>query len=328
MKRKIMLLLTCLFVGIDLVSAQTQKITGIITSAEDGLPIVGATILVKGTTIGTITDIDGHFTLSSIPNFAKTLRVSYIGMQAQEVGIKPILKIVLKADAQNLDEVVVTGYGSGQKIGSVVGSIATVNAKEIENKPSSNVVDALQGKIPGVMIYTSSGEPSATSSIIIRGVGTLEGSTDPLIILDGVAVNSTTIMAMSPNDFESVSVLKDASATSIYGSRAANGVMVYTTKKGRRGQKGRISIDATSGVSNMAQSKLWDNLFDTDGLLKFWEEAGFYSEATINSIKETYGNNNTKWKDYYYQSNRKLYEANLSYSGGSENRLFCGFWRT
>jgi TonB-linked SusC/RagA family outer membrane protein len=315
--KKIAFLLAIFAFGLQLLFAQIREITGTVTSAEDGSPIPGVSVTVKGTTLGTVTNVEGKYHLKT-PQDAKTLTFSFVGMETKEVVVSgPVINVILESGVVGIEEIVVTGYGSGQKIGSIVGSIATVKSDQIENKPSPNIVDALQGKVPGVMIYTSSGEPSETSSIIIRGAGTLEGNTNPLIILDGVAVNNTTIMAINPNDFESVTVLKDASATSIYGSRAANGVIVYTTKKGKKGEKGKITVDGMYGVSNMAESKLWDNLFDAEGLLNFWQEAGFYSESTIETIRETYPNN-TNWRDYYYQGDRKLYEANLSYSGGNE----------
>lgn len=313
--KKLALLWTCFLLSIGGAFAQTKTITGVVVD-ENGESIIGASIGLKGTTIGARTDIDGKFTITGFPSTATTVIVKYLGMEDLELPISNDMSIVMKSSVTGLEEVVVVGYGSGQKIGSVVGAVATVKAKEFENRPSPNITDALQGKVPGVMIYTSSGEPSATSTITIRSVGTLEGSSQPLLILDGIAVNATTIQSMNVNDFESVTVLKDASATSIYGSRAANGVIVYTTKKGRKGAKGTISVDALYGISNMAESKLWDNIFDTDGLLGFWKEAGFYTDDQLASFKN-YGGN-TRWRDYFYRKNRQLYQANISYSGGSE----------
>ena len=149
MKRKLMLLLTCLFVGIGLVTAQITKVTGTVISEEDGLPVVGASILVKGTTVGTVTDMDGKFTLSNVPSSAKTLVVSFIGMTSQEVGIKATLHISLKPDTEVLDEVVVTGYGVTKKA-AFTGAASTVATDKIVNKTDANPIKALEGTVPGL----------------------------------------------------------------------------------------------------------------------------------------------------------------------------------
>lgn len=203
---------------------------------KDGEPVVGAAVKV-GNKVVAITDNKGDFSITKLPAGTKTVTISYIGMETQSVSVASTMKVVLADSDSALSEAVVMSYGSGQKLGSVTGSVAAVSSDEIKNRPVANVNDALQGKVTGVQVYTSSGEPSSASSITVRGVGTLSGSSQPLYILDGVAVNATTVLSISPNDIASVSVLKDASATSIYGSRAANGVVIYTTKKGRRGER-------------------------------------------------------------------------------------------
>ena len=152
-----MLLLACLFVGIGLVTAQTQKVTGVVISEEDGQPVVGASVLVKGTTLGTITDVDGNFNLSNVPSSAKTLQISYIGMQTQEVVIKPTLKVVLKSDSQNLDEVVVTAMGIKRSEKSLGYAVSSVKGDEITKARESNVLNSLSGKIAGLQIAQSSG---------------------------------------------------------------------------------------------------------------------------------------------------------------------------
>ena len=160
MKRKLMLLLTCLFVGIGLVTAQITKVTGTVISEEDGLPVVGASILVKGTAVGTVTDMDGKFQLPNVPSSAKTLVISFIGMENKEVPIKPSVKVTLKPMTELLSEVLVTGtYGSAKKLGSMVGSVAAVKSEKIANRPSANFADALQGQVAGLQVFTSSGEP-------------------------------------------------------------------------------------------------------------------------------------------------------------------------
>ncbi len=260
-----MLLLTCLFVGIGLVTAQTQKVTGVITSGEDGLPIVGASILVKGTTMGTITDIDGRFTLSNIPSSAKTLRVSYIGMQTQEVAIKPTVNVVLKADAQNLDEVVVVAYGTAKK-GSITGSVASIKSDDMKKLPVTSFEKALQGLSPGLQISSTSGQPGSATQVRVRGIGSISASSSPLYVIDGVAIESKNLSKvanedsygtsanplsnLNPNDIESISILKDASAASLYGSRAANGVIVITTKQGQNG-KAKVNFKAQTSFSKL-----------------------------------------------------------------------------
>mgnify|MGYP003088097239 CR=1 FL=1 len=249
---------------------------------KDGEPVVGAAVKV-GNKVVAITDNKGDFSITKLPAGTKTVTISYIGMETQSVA--STMKVVLADSDSALSEAVVMSYGSGQKLGSVTGSVAAVSSDEIKNRPVANVNDALQGKVTGVQVYTSSGEPSSASSITVRGVGTLSGSSQPLYILDGVAVNATTVLSISPNDIASVSVLKDASATSIYGSRAANGVVIYTTKKGRRGEQGHLSVDASYGVSNLASTKMWDNMMSTNELLDFWKEHGLMSDAKIQAFR-------------------------------------------
>ena len=242
MKRKLMLLLTCLFVGIGLVTAQITKVTGTVISEEDGLPVVGASILVKGTTVGTVTDMDGKFTLSNVPSSAKTLVVSFIGMATQEVAIKQTVNITLKSDAEVLEEVVVTGYGVQRKA-SFTGAAAIIGEDVIAKKSDANFVKALEGAVPGVQMSNSTSMPGVWSEIYVRGRWFFRiQALSLLYVIDGMPVNSETdgmstttnnnfdpMAAINPSDIESVTVLKDAAATAIYGSRAANGVIVITT---------------------------------------------------------------------------------------------------
>ena len=263
MKRKLMLLLTCLFVGIGLVTAQITKVTGTVISEEDGLPVVGASILVKGTTVGTVTDMDGKFTLSNVPSSAKTLVVSFIGMATQEVAIKQTVNITLKSDAEVLEEVVVTGYGNFKK-SSFTGSASNESTEKLQDIPTVSVQDRLAGSVSGVQITSTSGQPGAVASVRIRGMGSINASNEPLYVIDGVpmlngnvsefsyADSGNSLMAtLNSNDIESMTVIKDAAAASLYGSRAANGVIVITTKKGASG-KTKINLRADWGLSNMA----------------------------------------------------------------------------
>ena len=176
MKRKLMLLMTCLMIGIGLVNAQISKVTGNVTSEEDGLPVVGASVLVKGTTVGTVTDIDGNFTLTNVPSSAGTLVISFIGMQSQEVKIKPIVKVVLKSDAEQLDEVMVVAYGTAKK-SSFTGAAASVDgAKALKDIPVTSFEQALAGTTPGLTINSNSGQPGAALEIRVRGTGSMNAT--------------------------------------------------------------------------------------------------------------------------------------------------------
>ena len=249
MKRKLMLLLACLFVGIGLVTAQTQKITGVVISEEDGQPVVGASVLVKGTTLGTITDVDGNFNLSNVPSSAKTLQISYIGMQTQEVAIKPKLKIVLKSDTEVLDEVIVTAYGTSTK-GTFTGSASVMKADKIEKRQVSNVSNALAGAVAGVQILSDNGQPGESAKVRIRGVGSINAGMEPLYVVDGVPYDGE-LSSINSADIETMTVLKDAASTALYGARGANGIIMITTKKGTSG-KARINFDAKWGVNSRA----------------------------------------------------------------------------
>lgn len=248
MKRKLMLLLACLFVGIGLVTAQTQKVTGVVISEEDGQPVIGASVLVKGTQLGTITDVDGKFELPNVPSSAKTLVVSYIGMQTQEVDIQPSMKILLRSNTEVLDEVMVVAYGTAKK-SAFTGSATVVSSEEIGKIQSSNVANALTGKVAGVQLNTSSGQPGATTpSIRVRGISSINAGNDPLIILDGAPYDGD-LNNISSQDIESMTVLKDAASNALYGARGANGVIIITTKKGTSGQA-RVTVDAKWGSNS------------------------------------------------------------------------------
>jgi len=229
--KKLQMLLAFLCIGIGLAVAQTSTITGVVVSAEDDEPVIGASVLVKGTTQGSITGLDGDFSISNVSAKAKTLVVSYIGMRTVEVAIKPNMRIVLHPDTQVLDEVVVTvAYGSAKK-SSLTGAISSVDSKQIETRPVSSVTSALEGATSGVQINSSYGAPGSEPSIRIRGVGTVNGSSDPLYVVDGMPMGGN-ISDLNPADIESISVLKDAASCALYGNRASNGVVLITTKKG------------------------------------------------------------------------------------------------
>ena len=318
MKRKFMLLLTCLFIGIGLVTAQVTKVTGTVISEEDGLPVVGASILVKGTAVGTVTDMDGKFQLPNVQSSAKTLVISFIGMKSQELPIKQTMNVILKPDTETLEEVVVLGYGSGKKIGSIVGSVAKVNSEKLSAKPVANAMDALQGQVSGLQVYTSSGEPGSSSSSYIRGVGSLTADNEPLYVLDGTPVSSSVMVMMNPNDFESVTVLKDASATSIYGSRAANGVIYITTKRGKIGEKAVITASGNYGTARLARRV--SNPMNSTELLNYQLSHGIIKQETYD--KYINSGIDTNWEDYFFKDDAPTYQANLSIQGGSNKTMY------
>jgi TonB-linked SusC/RagA family outer membrane protein len=280
MKRKLMLLMTCLMIGIGLVNAQISKVTGNVTSEEDGLPVVGASVLVKGTTVGTVTDIDGNFTLTNVPSSAGTLVISFIGMQSQEVKIKPIVKVVLKSDAEVLDEVVVTAYGTSTK-GSFTGSAAVMKADKIEKRQVSNVSNALAGAVAGVQILSNNGQPGEDAKVRIRGVGSINAGTDPLYVVDGVPYDGD-LSSINSADIESMTVLKDAASTALYGARGANGIIMITTKKGTSG-KARVNFDAKWGA-NSRGVKNYDVLTSSKNYLEKAYEAIYNGYVQTNGM--------------------------------------------
>ena len=273
MKRKLMLLMACITMCIGLVNAQISKVTGTVISEEDGLPVVGASILVKGTTTGTVTDMDGKFTLTNIPSNAKTLMVSFIGLRTQEVEIKPTLSISLKPDAEVLDEVMVVAYGTAKK-SSFTGSAATMRGDKIQKTQVSDVSKALEGAVAGVQIAASSGSPGTSASIRIRGIGSISSSQEPLIVVDGVPYEGS-LNSISTQDIESLTVLKDAAANSMYGARGSNGVIIITTKGSKSG-KARINFEARFGT-NQRGVPTYDVMTD----------AGMYYETMFESYRNS-----------------------------------------
>jgi TonB-dependent starch-binding outer membrane protein SusC len=226
-----------------------QDITGRVTDATTGEPLIGVTIMVVDTNVGTTTDSDGTFSLS-IPDNAQTLRVSYIGYLAQEVpiGDQTQFDIELSADVAQLDDLVVVGYGV-QRRSEITGSVGIVTADDL-TPTSFNALQGLRGKVAGVNIFTNSGAPAGSNRVVIRGTGSLTASTDPLFVVDGVAMEDG-INFLNPNDIESIEVLKDASATAIYGARGANGVVLVSTTRGGTGDRIDVGYDTNMSLGRM-----------------------------------------------------------------------------
>ena len=247
MEKRLMTVVAGLALSTSMAFAQSQ-ISGNVTASEDGSPVIGASIKVVGTNTGTVTDIDGNFTLNA-PAGAK-LEITYIGMQSKSVKAGKNMKIVLDADDHALDEVMVVAYGT-QKKSAFTGSAAIVGSEEIGKVQVTNAVDALKGKAAGVQIYTGSGQPGSTPTIRIRGFNSINAGNDPLIVLDGSPYGGS-LNDINPADVESMTVLKDASSTALYGARGGNGVILITTKSGQKGTKGTLTVDAKWGSNSKA----------------------------------------------------------------------------
>ena len=293
-----------------------RTVTGKVTD-EKGASVPNASVTVKSTTMGTVTKADGSFSLS-VPANAKTLVFSSVDMETVEkaIGTASTFSITLKQEDKSLQEVVVVGYGSGKKQTDLVGSVDIVNAKKLQDRPAANILDALQGQVPGLQIFNSSGEPSATPSIRLNGVGSLSAGNTPLFVMDGIPLSSGTFVSMNPEDFESITVLKDASATSIYGSRAANGVILLTSKKGRINAN-QINIETQFSNSNLTQNTIdyFNQFMNADQLAKYWVETGYRTQAQIDATRAQY-KADTKWGDVYYKKDIPAYQLNLNMSGG------------
>lgn len=243
MEKRLMMFLAALFLCVGTALAQTE-ISGTVISSEDKQPIIGASILVAGTQNGTVTDVDGNFKLSAAAG--SKLVVSYIGMNSKTVTAAPNMKITLDPEDKKLDEVVVVAYGTAKRQ-SLTGSVAVVDSKKISDRINTSVTGALEGSAPGVQVNNSYGEPGQAPKIHIRGVGTLvNGADQPLYIVDGTPYEGN-IAELNPNDIESMSVLKDASSAALYGNRAANGVILITTKKAKYASKPNITLKVDHG---------------------------------------------------------------------------------
>ena len=284
-----------------------------------GEDIIGATIRVEGTQTATVSDFDGNFVLKA--NEGATLVVSYVGYQNATVKAAPTVEVTLVDDETVLQDVVVIGYGSVRK-SDATGSVMSVEADQLNKGLATSPADLLQGKTPGVQIVTNSGAPGAGAKIRIRGGSSLSASNDPLIVIDGLPISSTEISGgdmlntINPNDIESFSILKDASATAIYGSRASNGVILITTKKGKAGSKPRINVDMSGTFKTVAKKV---DVLSADAFREFF----MANYGTNADAVAALGNANTNWQDEIYR-NTFAEEINASVSGGyvSGNKTF------
>lgn len=294
-----------LFMSISMM-AQQRTISGTISDAQTGETLPGANIVVKGTQTGTISGADGGFTLE-IGEEAETLVVSFIGYQKKEVNIgdRTTFDIALKRKAESLEEVVVIGYGTVKK-SDLTGSVSSVKGEELTKISSSNPLDAMQGKMAGAQISSSSGEPGSNPIVRVRGVGTLNNA-NPIYVVDGVIVDD--ISFLSSNDIESVEMLKDASATAIYGSRGANGVFIITTKSGGDGMEPSISFKTEFGTQDLS------NRIDLLNGEEFARALNDISPGTINNIDAV---DSYDWQDAIFQENPMMQSYDLSVSAGND----------
>ena len=283
---------------------QGKRVTGVVLD-NAGIPIIGANIIVKGTTNGTVTDFDGNYTLEEVPADA-VLVISYIGYLSQEipVGNQTNIKVTLVEDTQALDEVVVVGYGTMRK-SDVTGSIASTKGADILKGQSFSALDGLKGKASGVNIFSNSGQPGSNIRVLIRGVSTINSSTDPLYVVDGVVMEDFRLL--NPNDIENIEVLKDASSAAIYGARGANGVIMVTTKRGKKDGDG-VSVSYQGSVSVGTMARYMDTLSSSQ-----WQEA--FMQGLANSNKYHGTNYSMNMADhftdprYFDENGRAIYDT-------------------
>lgn len=308
MKRGFLLFVSLAVMAIQSLFAQDFSVKGTVFDGEMNEPLIGVTIMQEGTNNGVITDIDGSYSIE-IKGVAKaTLVYSYIGMQSQQHVVTPQthkLDITMKSDAQMVDEVVVVAYGVRKK-GTIAGSVSTVKSEKMENVPAPSFDQALQGQSAGLTVISNSGEPSKAAVFQIRGTNSINSGTAPLFILDGVPISSADFNTLSPNDIESISVLKDASSTSIYGARAANGVVVITSKRGLSMDKAKVTLRAQYGFSQLARTN-WE-LMNTPERIAFEKEIGIDAGQDYNLLSRT----DINWLDMVFNDCAPLQNYEIS----------------
>ena len=323
MRKAILLFVLLTLFGIPYLLAQGGfRITGQILSAEDNLPVIGVSVVEKGTANGVITDIDGNYSIT-VSKSPATLQYSYVGMKTVEKLFTAATRynVIMEPNTEMVDEVVVVAYGVRKK-GTIAGSVSTVKAEKMENVPAAGFDQALQGQTPGLSVISNSGEPSKAAVFQIRGTNSINSGTSPLFILDGVPIASSDFNAISPGDIESISVLKDASSTSIYGARAANGVVVITTKRGLSIDKAKVTLRAQYGFSQLASDGKW-TMMNTPERIQFEKEIGLdtgqdyelLSRTNVNWLKEIF-NDRAPLQNYELSVNRATERLNYYVSGG------------
>ena len=277
MKKKLTMLMAGMLLSGGAAFAQTQ-VKGVVVSDEDGQPVIGATVRVVGTNVGAVTDMNGNFNITC-PQGKNTLNIAYVGMEPIEVSARSNMRIVLKNNSENLDEIVVVAYGTSKK-GTFTGSAGVMKADKLELRQVSEVSNALAGAVAGVQVQSKNGQPGSKATIRVRGVGSINAGKDPLYVIDGIPMpNDADLSSINPADIESMTVLKDAASTALYGARGANGIILITTKKARSG-KAVVTVDAKWG-SNSREISNYDVLRSPQEYLEY-EYAAMYNGATSN----------------------------------------------
>ena len=316
--KKLFLLLAAIVTLALSAQAQNHTYSGTVLSSADDEPLAGASVKPVGgiATSGVMTNADGMFTIT-LPASVKQVTVSYVGMKSATVNLSDNMKIYLDNDTKVLDQVVVTGYGSGKKLGSVVGSVSVVGSEAFETTPATTFVDALQGQVPGLAIYSNSGDPSSVNnSIVLRGINSLTAGNTPLFILDGAEISSSLFTTLNPSDIENITVLKDAASIAIYGSRGANGIIIITSKKGKFGKRSNVTIRANYGWSQMVPDNV--EMMNSEQYIKYRDLIGAPVSNEVRNLVDNYGIS-TNWRDEIFKSSAPTYSLEGVVEGGTEN---------
>ena len=335
MKKTFFLLFLAFFTQLSF-GQDSWQVSGVVTDADDGSSLMGVSISVQASNIGTITDMDGKFSLN-IPN-GKSLVFTYLGYKEQVVAVKSNapLNVRMRVDSQMLDEVVAIGYGTMKK-SDLTGAISSIKADALKKTPASDLSQALQGRAAGVTVNSNTGQPGAGAEVRIRGIGTVNNS-NPLYVVDGVMVGD--ISFLSPNDIESTEILKDASATAIYGSRGANGVILVTTKHGKEG-KSQISYNSYIGTQNrwrkldlmkrdefadlivkLRNARVEQDIYNNLGFSD-WLKAYRLGSEIYYPVDFDYSQQETDWQDEVFNSNAPIQNHSLSITGGSDKNTYA-----
>ena len=301
--------------------AQNAEVHGVVTDASTGEGVPFASVMVKGTMNGVASDADGVYAISAASD--AVLAFSAIGYEPLEIPVngRSEINVELEPDTEVLEETVVVGYGSAKSVTHLVGSVQTVNSETLKNAPSSSALDQLQGQVAGLQVLSYSGVAGDNGiSMTLHGVGSISSSTAPLYVIDGIPSSSRSIMAMNPNDIESISILKDAAATSIYGSRAANGVIYVTTKTGSYNERASVTVRSQYGMSTLANLNLYKNMMSGSELMDFWVRSGIHSEDWVKTNFSDRGyTNNTEWYRYFMNLVTPQYQNDVTIEGGGRN---------
>ena len=311
-KRLFLTLFLMTFGGISLMAQSVVKVSGVVTSSDDGLPMIGVAVM-AGPGNGVITSIDGDYMIEVAPG--TELVFSSIGFLDEKVVVPSVenftYNVVMQTETMNIDDAVVIAYGVRKK-GTVAGSVSTVKSDKLENTPTAAFDQALQGQVAGLTVLSSTGEPSASATMTIRGTNSINSGTAPLYILDGVAISAADFNTINPADIESMSILKDASSTSIYGARAANGVIVITTKRGRDMERPNVNYRMQMGWSAMAHGN-WD-LMNTAERIQYEKELGLTAGQNYDYLSKT----DVNWMDAVFNDSAMLQSHELAVSGATE----------